>query len=113
LALLEDCREKLAPEERDYLHRVRAAAGRMGRLVDDRLALARTSRQQLVRQNLDLRAMAQGILLQLQVCDPDRKVRAVVAPAPLLSVELLCAEPEMRRKGCRALNKRFSKRRDL
>lgn len=54
LALLEDCAERLETEEREHLHRIRAATMRMGQLIDDLLGLARTARRELIREKVDL-----------------------------------------------------------
>jgi PAS domain S-box-containing protein len=80
LALLEDCERKLSPEERQHLYRVRAAAARMGQLIDDMLSLARTARHELVRERLNLSELAQEIVLQLRTAAPDHKVVSVIAP---------------------------------
>jgi len=57
-ALLEDSGDKLDAEAKSHLNRVRAAAQRMGELIDDLLALARTSRAEVVRSEVDVTALA-------------------------------------------------------
>ena len=85
LALLEDCQGRLGREERAHLQRVRAAAARMGQLIDDMLQLARTARCEMVAQRVDLSHLAQEIALQLQKSEPKRQARFVIAPG--LTVE--------------------------
>ena len=85
LALLEDCQGRLGREERAHLQRVRAAAARMGQLIDDMLQLARTARCEMVPQRVDLSHLAQEIALQLQKSEPKRQARFVIAPG--LTVE--------------------------
>ena len=85
LALLEDCQDRLGREERARLQRVRAAAARMGQLIDDMLHLARTARCEMVPQRVDLSHLAQEIACQLQKSEPKRQARFVIAPG--LTVE--------------------------
>jgi two-component system, sensor histidine kinase and response regulator len=80
LALLEDCGHKLELEEKKDLQRVRAAAARMGRLIDDMLNLARTARCELVRGKVDLSALAREILSELQKTEPERRLTLMIAP---------------------------------
>jgi light-regulated signal transduction histidine kinase (bacteriophytochrome) len=80
LALLEDCQDRLGGEERAHLQRVRAAAARMGRLIDDMLTLARTARCEMVHQTVDLSRLAHEIASQLQQSEPKRKARFIIAP---------------------------------
>lgn len=74
LALLEDCRERLGPDDMSHLERVRAAAARMGELIDDMLNLARTVRCELTYTRVDLGRIAREIMVQLQNADPQRNV---------------------------------------
>lgn len=56
----------LDDEARMLLRRMRAAVQRMGELIDDLLDLARVSRQPLVRETVDLSALAENILGELR-----------------------------------------------
>lgn len=80
LALLEDYGDKLEPEGKEHLRRVRAATVHMGRLIDEMLNLARTVRHELVREKVNLSAFATEIAAQLQKTDPDRQVTFDIAP---------------------------------
>lgn len=63
---------------RDYLDRVRRAAQRMSRLIDDMLKLSRVSRGPVRRQRVDLSALARQILDELQRSDPDRPLQTQI-----------------------------------
>jgi len=79
LALLEDNGEQLDDTGKDHLTRVRAAAQRMGQLIDDLLMLSRVSRREMVREKVDLSALARDILADLREAQPERVVDADVA----------------------------------
>ena len=83
-ALLEDYDAVLDDRGRDYLARVRRAAQTMGRLIDDLLELARITRRELVRDSVDLSALAENVIAELREHDPDRRV--IVRIQPELSV---------------------------
>jgi PAS domain S-box-containing protein len=80
LALLEDAHDKLGREEKEHLQRVRAATARMGQLIDDLLGLARTARRELVRQKVDLSRLAEEVVSQLRVAEPERHPTVIIAP---------------------------------
>lgn len=77
-ALLEDYGESLPSAACDYLHRVRAAAQRMGELIDDLLALSRVTRMELRREHVDLTGLTLSVAGQLRAAHPDRDVDVVV-----------------------------------
>jgi PAS domain S-box-containing protein len=79
LAVLEDSADRLNAEEKENLQRVRAAAVRMGQLIDDMLKLARTARHELVRQTIDLTELAQEVVAQFERAFPNRIVRTHIA----------------------------------
>jgi two-component system, sensor histidine kinase and response regulator len=64
----------LDDEARAYLQRVRAAAQRMSRLIDDLLELAHVVRSDFEREQVDLSALAAEIDLELRAAQPERKV---------------------------------------
>ncbi len=74
LALLEDYNDKLDSTGQDYLARVRAAAQRMGMLIDDMLKLARVTRADFNSTKLDLTGMANEVLQDLRDKDPQRQL---------------------------------------
>ena len=73
-ALEEDCADRLDEEGRDYLRRIRAAAARMGDLIEALLQLSRLTREELVRRDVDLSAIARQVLERLSAEEPDRQV---------------------------------------
>lgn len=78
-ALLEDYSTVLEDEGRDYLDRVRAAAQRMGKLIDDMLELSRVSRSELKVATVDLSRLAREVADALQASAADRKARIKIA----------------------------------
>jgi signal transduction histidine kinase len=78
-ALLEDYGKKLDAEGQEYLQRVRAAAQRMGHLIDDLLKLSRLTRGELRRETVDLSALAQTIAAGLRSTHPERQVSFTIA----------------------------------
>ncbi len=77
-ALLEDFSDKLGEEGGDYLERIRAAAQRMGHLIDDLLNLSRASRAEMRQRTVDLSVIAKDILNDLRKMDPSREVETAV-----------------------------------
>lgn len=73
-ALSEDYADKLDDEGRDYLRRIRAAAQRMGQLIDDMLQLAQVSRAEMRRASLNLSDIAHAVVEELRHGDPERNV---------------------------------------
>jgi light-regulated signal transduction histidine kinase (bacteriophytochrome) len=79
-AVLEDYGPKLDEQGRQYLLMASEAAQEMGRLIDDLLTLSRVTRAEMVRQPVDLSALAEGTAAELRRADPDRRVDLVVEP---------------------------------
>jgi light-regulated signal transduction histidine kinase (bacteriophytochrome) len=73
-ALLEDCADQLDATGADYLRRVRAAAQRMGELIDDLLQLSRVGRAELHRDRVSLSEIARTVVSDLQRREPERPV---------------------------------------
>ena len=78
-ALLEDYADKLDEQGQNYLRRVRAAAQRMGELIDDLLTLSRVTRGELIQEVVDLSALAQSVANELRQAEPKRQVEFVIA----------------------------------
>jgi PAS domain S-box-containing protein len=79
-ALEEEYGATLAETGHHYLARIRGAAARMSRLIDDLLALARASQNGLRRRRVDLSARAAAIVAGLRERAPERDVTVVIAP---------------------------------
>jgi signal transduction histidine kinase len=73
--LLEDYSGKVLDEQgTHYLTRVRVGTRRMSELIDDLLHLARVTRADLARVNVDVTALARGIAAELARSDPERQL---------------------------------------
>jgi PAS domain S-box-containing protein len=77
-AILEDCADQLDAQAKSNLARVRAAAQRMARLIDDLLSLSRLSRTELHHERVNLTRMARAIEARLRKNEPERNVEFVV-----------------------------------
>ena len=78
--VFEDAGEKLSTEDMDHLQRVRSGAQRMAALIDQLLGLSRTTRNEMLVEEVDLSALAADVLAELREADPSREVETVVAP---------------------------------
>jgi two-component system, NtrC family, sensor kinase len=79
-ALIEDFADKLDAEGMQHLSRVRAAAQRMGELIDDMLQLSRVTRHEIRRRPVDLSSLASEIRAELKQREPERSVEVVIHP---------------------------------
>lgn len=79
LALAED-NDRLDATDRRHLDRIMGASKKMGQLIDGLLQLAQYGRGEVVRQPLDLSAMAQRQLEELSAQHPERRVQWSVEP---------------------------------
>ena len=73
-ALLEDYSDKLDPKALDYLNRVRAAAQRMGELIDDLLQLSQIGRAELRPEQVDLSRLALIAVAEQEKREPERQI---------------------------------------
>ncbi|MCG8054354.1 MAG: ATP-binding protein [Candidatus Thiodiazotropha endolucinida] len=78
--LSEEYQESLDETGLDYLRRVRAAASRMGVLIDDMLRLSRLGRQEMQTGEVDLSELANATLSKLAESEPERQVSFQVEP---------------------------------
>ena len=79
--LEEDHAETLPPEGRRHLERVKANARRMGQLIDDLLAFSRIGRTTMLRQSVDLTALA-ATAAQDSIAASGRSIDLTVSPLP-------------------------------
>jgi light-regulated signal transduction histidine kinase (bacteriophytochrome) len=86
-ALLNFYGEQLNDEARNYLKRLYEAGSRMGRMIDSLLSLSRLTRAKVQRDLVDLSAVVQGMLTELQEADPERRARFIVAPRVVASAD--------------------------
>ena len=86
--LWEDQWEQLDEAGRDSLERVRAAAQKMARLIDDLLSLSRLSRREVHVADVDVSALAEEILARLREEDPSRRVETAVAAGCVVRTDI-------------------------
>jgi hypothetical protein len=77
-ALLEDYRDALDDQGRDFLQRVSGEARRMARLIQDLLLLSRVTRAEMDFQPIDLSALAEEVIAELRRREPARRVAVEV-----------------------------------
>ncbi|UHQ21566.1 CHASE domain-containing protein [Lysobacter sp. 5GHs7-4] len=78
--LIEKHTAQLDDSGRDYLGRVRKAAGRMGELIDALLQMSRLARSELKLDRIDLSKLAGEIVEELRTADPQRSVQVDIQP---------------------------------
>ena len=82
--LVERYQDVLDEAGRDYLGRVRSAAGRMGELIDAMLKMSRVGRSAINPEPVDLGRIAQELVDELRMGEPERQVEARIAPGLLV-----------------------------
>lgn len=80
LALLEDYKNVLDEQGRNYLDRVRAASQHMGTLIDDLLRLSQIARQVFQRLPVNLSALVNIIASEFLSSYPERSVEVLIEP---------------------------------
>lgn len=85
--ILSDEAQKLDEDGKEHLLRVQKACLRMGQLIDDLLNLARVSRGEMLRQNVDLGGLSRSILDDLQKNNPGRHMKVTVAADLTISAD--------------------------
>jgi len=86
-ALLEDYGEHFDEESKDYFDRIRSNVNRMGMLIDDLLRLSRVSRSEMRYGSVNLSALVQAQVDDMQAAEPERQVTVVVAPGAIVSAD--------------------------
>lgn len=79
-ALLEDHSAQLDPQGKDYLQRITNSSRQMGELIDDLLKLSRVSQHEINHEPVELSALVNICLKELQAREPDRQVETVITP---------------------------------
>ncbi|HXN48071.1 MAG TPA: ATP-binding protein [Bryobacteraceae bacterium] len=74
LALLEDYRDKLDDQGKEYLGYIRSDTQHMGQLIDDLLGLSRVTRDRMERTLVDLTAVSQTVVARLREAQPNVQV---------------------------------------
>lgn len=79
-ALEKSCAGLLDAQAKGYLQRTRAAAQRMGRLIDELLELSHVGRTEISLQTVSLSTLAGDLARELSATEPARQVEWVIAP---------------------------------
>jgi len=87
-ALLEDYGDRVDEEGKDYFDRIRRNVQRMGLLIDDLLRLSRVSRSEMQYTTVNLSALVQEQINDLQAAEPERVVQFTVAPGAIVAADL-------------------------
>jgi PAS domain S-box-containing protein len=78
-ALLEDYRDKLDIQGKDYLTRIKTATRRMADLIEDMLQLSRITRMEMNIEKVNLTLIARSVMSELQKSQPRRHVEISIA----------------------------------
>jgi signal transduction histidine kinase len=78
-ALLEDYRDKLDIQGKDYLTRIKTATKRMADLIEDMLQLSRITRMEMNIEKVNLTLLARSVINELQKSQPQRHVEIRIA----------------------------------
>lgn len=79
-ALMARYSEQLDDKGKHYISRIRVGTQRMGELIDDLLSLSRVTRTEMRRKEVNLSAIANEIITELQQLEPERQVEFALAP---------------------------------
>jgi two-component system, chemotaxis family, CheB/CheR fusion protein len=77
--LLEDYANKLDGDGRDFLKRIVSSSDKMSGIIDDMLSLAKISRQEMNRVEINLTSIAGSIAEELRHAEPERNVNVLIA----------------------------------
>src|ERR1043166_87891 len=83
--LLAECGEQLGDRGQGYIARIREAAQRMGRLIDDYLRLSRVIHAELRAAPVDLSMLAAEVAAGLAHTEPDRQVEFNIQPGAIVT----------------------------
>ncbi|HEY2991011.1 MAG TPA: ATP-binding protein [Candidatus Binatia bacterium] len=76
--LVDECRNALSRKAHDHLARIVDAGRRMSELIEDLLALSRTTQAPVKREKLNLSLIARDIMSQLKLADPGRRTELII-----------------------------------
>jgi len=85
--LLEDYPDRLDPQGRKYLQRINSSCKDMRELIDDLLKLSRVSQRQINREPVELSALVNVYLKELQAREPQRVVETSITPGLLVDAD--------------------------
>jgi light-regulated signal transduction histidine kinase (bacteriophytochrome) len=76
--LTEDFAEQIGEDGRKLLRYIREATAQMQQLIDDLLGLARVTRTEIHRADVDLSEIVRGIIERLRLAAPERRVQVTI-----------------------------------
>ena len=76
--LMEECSDKLDDDGQHYIERMRAAAVKMGNLIDDMLKLSRIARTELKKEDVNISQIIEEIIADFEESNPNRKVKFII-----------------------------------
>jgi len=79
-ALWEEYADQLGEQGQDYLQRICRAVGHMGELINGMLELSRLNHSELMRESVNLSALAEAEITRLREAEPDREVEVYIRP---------------------------------
>jgi signal transduction histidine kinase len=85
--IAEDAADRLTAAESDHLQRVRAAAQRMGLLIDHLQTLSSSDQKPLLIERVDLSATAALVVERLMSARPDRRAKFVIQPEVVVDAD--------------------------
>lgn len=80
LLVMEDYADKIDEAGKISLRRVRAAAVKMGQIIDDVLRLSRINRMVMLKRSVNLSDMITNLAQDLELRDPERKIEFAIEP---------------------------------
>jgi two-component system sensor kinase len=80
--LVEDYKDKLDEEGQHQLDVIQNSVRQMGQLIDDLLAFSRLGRRELEMADINMRALAEEVIKQFQIIEPERAMRLKVDALP-------------------------------
>lgn len=80
--LIEDYGDKLDEQGQHQLDVIQGSARQMGQLIDDLLAFSRLGRKELRMLDINMRALAEEVIKQFQIIEPERTARLKVDALP-------------------------------
>lgn len=83
-AVIEDYEPLVGEEGKRYLKLIAENANKMGQLIDDLLSFSRLGRQQIVKTEVDIGALAKEISEELTEQSPDRYIKFNIKTTPLV-----------------------------
>lgn len=80
--LLEDYADRLDEQGQKYLGFLQTDAHKMGKLIDDLLALSRLGRREMSFARFEMDSLARTVLAELQALEPGRTIQTNIQPLP-------------------------------